>query len=157
MAPPATPPSVEFDTTLSAQGNNTGIVIPPDAIERLGAGNRPPVSVDVNGYAYRSTVAVMGGQHMIGVSTAIRKETGLVAGDSIHVTLTLATTPRGVVVPDDLAAALAEHPEAQAFFGTLSNSLQRFHVDNVNGAKAPETRARRVAKAIDLFLTGKAR
>jgi len=37
----------------------------------------------------------------------IRKETGLKGGDPIHVTLTVAETPRGVEVPGDLAAALS--------------------------------------------------
>ena len=32
--------SVEFETTVIATGNNTGIVAPPDAIERLGQGDR---------------------------------------------------------------------------------------------------------------------
>src|SRR4051812_23283945 len=98
--------SVEFDTALTATGDNTGIVVPDDVIERLGAGRRPAVAVNVNGYEYRSTVAVMGNKHMIGVSAAIRKETGLKGGDPIHVALTVAETPREVHIPDDFAAAL---------------------------------------------------
>jgi Bacteriocin-protection, YdeI or OmpD-Associated/Domain of unknown function (DUF1905) len=148
---------VEFDTTVTATGNNTGIVVPDDAIEQLGAGRRPPVIVNVNGYEYRNTVGVMGGKHMISISAAIRKETGLKGGDPIHVVLTVADTPREVNVPDDLAAALAAQPEAKAFFEKLSNSLQRYHVDNVNGAKTAETRQRRIEKAIALFREGKRR
>jgi hypothetical protein len=151
------PASVEFDTTVTATGNNTGIVVPDDAIEQLGAGRRPAVIVNVNGYEYRNTVGVMGGKHMISISAAIRKETGLKGGDPIHVVLTVADTPREVDVPDDLAAALAAEPEAKAFFEKLSNSLQRYHVDNVNGAKTAETRQRRIDKAIALFREGKRR
>ncbi len=66
-----------FETTLSASGNNTGIEVPVDVIERLGHGKRPPVLVTVNGYEYRSTVAVMGGRYMVGVSAAVRAATGL--------------------------------------------------------------------------------
>ena len=146
-----------FDGVLTAHGNNTGIVVPDEVIERLGAGKRPPVSVDVNGFVFRSTVAVMSGQFLIGVSAAIRKETGLAAGDPIHVQLTVADTPREVEVPADLAAALAETPAAATFFEGLSNSLQRYHVDQINAAKAADTRARRVAKAVDTFLAGKKR
>ena len=151
------PASVEFDTTVAASGNNTGIVVPDELIEQLGAGRRPGVIVNVNGYEYRNTVAVMGGKHMIGISAAIRRETGLKGGDAIHVVLTVAETPREVVVPDDFAAALAADAEAKAFFEKLSNSLQRYHVDNVNAAKAPETRQRRIEKAIALFREGKRR
>ena len=149
--------SVAFDTTVTATGNNTGIVIPDELIGRLGAGQRPPVLVNVNGYEYRNTVGVMGGKHMVGISAAVRKETGLKGGDAIHVVLTLAEGPREVVVPDDFAAALSADETASAFFAKLSNSLQRYHVDTINAAKSPETRQRRIDKAVALFRAGKQR
>lgn len=148
---------VAFETTVAAHGNNTGIVVPPEVVAQLGAGKRPPVLVDVNGYAYRSTVGVMGGKSMISISAAVREATGLAGGDPVRVTLTLATTPREVDVSDDLAAALAAAPGTAAFFAQLPNSLQRFHVDNVNGAKSPGTRQRRIDKAVALFREGKKR
>jgi len=151
------PASVEFDTTVAAAGNNTGIVVPDEAIGRLGAGRRPAVVVNVNGYEYRNTVAVMGGKHMISISAAVRQETGLKGGDPIHVTLTVAQTPREVHVPDDFAAALSADTAAQAFFEKLSNSLQRYHVDTINAAKTTPTRQRRIEKAISLFREGKQR
>ena len=146
-----------FDTTVAAAGNNTGIVVPDNLIKSLGAGRRPAVVVNVNGYEYRTTVGVMGGKHMISISAAVRKETGLKGGDPVHVTLTLADTPRDVGVPDDFAVALSADADAGAFFAKLSNSLQRYHVDNINGAKTAETRQRRIEKAISLFREGKKR
>ncbi|HEY1324910.1 MAG TPA: YdeI/OmpD-associated family protein, partial [Streptosporangiaceae bacterium] len=131
--------------------------VPSEAIEQLAAGRRPPVLVNVNGYEYRNTVTVTGGRHMIGISAAIRDATGLKGGDPIHVTLTVAATPREVNVPADFAAALAADERAGAFFRKLSNSLQRYHVDNINAAKSPETRQRRIDKAVALFLDGKQR
>ena len=151
------PRSITFETTVAASGNNTGIVVPEEVIAQLAAGRRPPVLVDVNGYQYRNTVAVMGGKHMISISAAVRKETGLQAGDPIQVTLTVADSPREVEVPEDFAAALAREPEAKKFFEDLSNSLQRYHADNVAGAKAEATRRRRIEKSISLFLEGKKR
>lgn len=151
------PKTATFETTVAASGNNTGIVVPVEVIEELGAGKRPPVLVDVNGHEYRSTVAVMGGQHMIGISAAVRAATGLTGGDPIRVTLTVADTPREVDVPADFAAALAAADGTSAFFEKLSNSLQRYHVDNINAAKTPETRQRRIEKAVALFREGKQR
>lgn len=87
----------------------------------------------------------------------MRKATGLANGDTVHVTLTLDTTPRAVDLPDDFAAALDADPRARAFYDGLSNSLQRYHVGNVTGTKNPDTRQRRIDKAIDLFLAGKPR
>lgn len=151
------PNRATFETTVTAMGNNTGIVVPPEVIESLGAGKRPAVLVDVNGYEYRSTAAVMGGKHMISISAAVRAATGLRGGDPIRVVLTVADTPREVDVPADLAAALAAEDGTAAFFAGLSNSLQRYHVDNVNGAKTAETRQRRIEKAVALFRERKPR
>jgi bacteriocin resistance YdeI/OmpD-like protein/uncharacterized protein DUF1905 len=151
------PRTVTFETTVAASGNNTGIVVPPELIGLLGAGRRPAVLVDLDGYAYRTTVGVMGGESLVSVSAAVRTATGLSAGDPVRVTLTVADTPQEVVVPEDLAAALAADEQAGAFFAGLSNSLQRYHVDQVTSAKAPETRARRITKAVDLFTAGKQR
>ena len=148
---------VTFSTRLSAFGNNTGIEVPPEVIQELGGGNRPEVSVDVNGYVYRNTVAVMGGKHLIGVSAAIRRQTGLRAEDPITVTLTVENTPRTVDVPGDLAAALEAIPGTRTFFDKLSNSARRYHVDNINSAKTDETRQRRIDKAVELFHNGKQR
>src|ERR1700677_1885747 len=86
---PAGPKSVSFQTTVAVTGNNTGIVVPAEVIEQLGGGQRPPVLVNVNGYEYRNTVGVLGGQHMISISAAVRKDTGLKGADPIDVTLTL--------------------------------------------------------------------
>lgn len=146
-----------FDTTVATTGNNTGIEVPADVIERLGAGRRPAVLVNVNGFEYESTVGVMGGRHLISISAAVRTKTGLKGGDPIHVELSLATGPRKVVIPDDLAAALAADPAARAFFDKLSNSMQRYHIDTINAAKGAATRQRRIGKAVALFQQGKQR
>lgn len=107
--------------------------------------------VSLNGYEYRTTVGVMAGNHMISVSAAVRKATGLKGGDPVHVTLTVADSPREVTIPDDFAAALAADEQAGAFFVTLSNSLQRYHIDSITTAKSADTRQRRIDKAIALF------
>lgn len=150
-------PTVTFAAPLEGDGNKVGFTVPADAIEALGAGQRPPVDVDLNGYRYRYTVGVMGGKHLIGVNNEVRKATGLAKGDTVTVTLTVDSTPRSVDVPDDFAAALAANPVAQTFFNGLSNSLQRYHVGNVTGTKNPDTRQRRIDKAIELFIAGKQR
>ena len=153
----AEPGSVTFETTVAVTGNNTGIVVPEEAIEQLAAGQRPPVLVNVNGYEYRNTIGVMGGKHMVSISAAVRKATGLRGGDPIHVILTVADTPQEVTIPADFAAALAADEQASAFFGKLSNSMQRYHINNVTAAKSADTRQRRIDKAIALFRAGKQR
>jgi hypothetical protein len=149
--------SVTFETTLTAMGNNTGIVVSDESMTALNGGTRPEVHVDLSGYQYQTTVGVRGGTYLISVSAAVRKATGLAGGDPIRVTLTLADAPRIVVVPTDLEEAFTAHPAARAFFEKLSNSVQRYHVDTINGARTAETRQRRVDRAVSLFLAGKPR
>ena len=146
----AEPNTATFETTVAV----TGIVVPEEAAGQLAAGKRPPVLVNVNGYEYRSTVGVMGGKHMISISAAVRNATGLKGGDPIRVTLTVADTPREVTVPADFAAALAADEQAHVFFGKLSNSMQRYHVDSITAPKSADTRQRCIDKAIALFRAG---
>jgi hypothetical protein len=139
-----------FRTTLELGGKTaTGIHVPDNVVAALGAGRRPAVKVTINGsYTYRSTVAVMGGRYMVPVSAEIRAGAGVAAGDELDVDLELDTAPREVVVPADLRAALDTDPPAATAFAALSYSAQRAHVLSVEGAKTPETRARRVAKVL---------
>ena len=134
---------MRFETTLFQSGNNTGIEVPPEIVEELGGGKRAAVTVDVNGYVYASTLAVMGGRHLIPFSSDKRAATGLTGGDPITVELQLDDAPRTVEVPDDLAAAL-DAAGVRAAFDALSPSARKAHVTAVTGAKAAATRARRV-------------
>lgn len=138
---------MRFDTTLFQMGNNTGIEVPPEIVTQLGGGQRAAVTVDVNGYVYASTLAVMGGRHLLPFSADKRKATGLNGGDPITVELRLDDTPRTVEVPDDLAAAL-EGAGVRPAFDALSPSARKAHVTAVTGAKAAETRARRVEAVV---------
>ena len=139
---------MRFETTMTLSGNNTGIEVPPQVIEALGAGRKPAVQVTVNGYTYRSTVAVMGGRYMISFSSDKRAATGIEGGDPITVDLEVDTAPRTVEVPDDLAAALAAAPGAREAFDALAPSARKAHVTNVESAKAAETRERRIAAIV---------
>ncbi|MEU3700721.1 YdeI/OmpD-associated family protein [Streptomyces anulatus] len=139
---------MKFSTTMFRTGNNTGIEVPEAVVEALGAGKRPPVNVTVNGYAYRSTIAPMGGRYLIPFSADKRAETGIGGGDAIEVELTLDTASRAVAPPEDLAAALAGAPGAAEAFAALSPGRQKAHVTSIEGAKAQETRERRIAKTV---------
>lgn len=134
-----------FTTIVKADGNNTGIEVPPEVIAALGASKKPPVIVTVAGYTYRNTVAVMGGVYMISLSKANREAAGVRAGDQVEVTLELDVEPRTVAVPDDLAAALLAKSGATAAFDALAFSKRKEFVRQVEEAKAQETRERRIA------------
>lgn len=142
---------------LSAGGTATGFEVPAKVVEALGAGKRPPVNVTINGaHTYRNTVAVYGGEYLIGVSAENREKAGVKAGDMLDVTLELDTKKREVVVPADLKKALAKDAKAKAFFASLSYSKQSRFVLLIEGAKAADTRERRIAKTIADLRAGKA-
>ncbi|MFF1574399.1 YdeI/OmpD-associated family protein [Leifsonia sp. NPDC058292] len=135
--------------TLEQSGKTaTGIEVPADVVEALGGGKRPPVRVTINGYEYRTSIGSMGGRSMLPVSAEVRAGAGVAGGDEIVVDLELDDAPREVEVPDDLRAALAASPAAEAAFAALNYSNKRRLVLAIEGAKAAETRQRRVAKTV---------
>ncbi len=147
---------MRFRTTILGTGKTAaGMVIPPEIVEGLGAGRKPAVTVTINGYTYRSTVATMGGAYMIGVSNDHRTKAGLAAGDEVDVELELDTAPRVLEVPADFATALAGDPVAKAFFDGLSYSNRSRHVLSINDAKTPETRQRRIEKSVAQLREGR--
>ena len=147
---------MEFQAKLELGGKTaTGIEVPAGLVDALGAGKRPAVSVTFNGYTYRSTVASMGGRFMLPVSAEVRAATGATAGDVVQVSVELDTAPRAVEVPQDFVTALGADLVAKAFFESLSYSNQRRHVLAIDDAKTPETRQRRIAKAIETLRAGK--
>jgi hypothetical protein len=133
-----------------------GIQVPSEVVERLGNSKRPPVRATINGYTYRSSVAVMGGMFMLSVSAAVREAAGVAAGDVVDVDLELDTEKREVTVPPDLRRALGRNEEAKRVFEEISYSRKQRLVLPIEDAKTPETRQRRVDKAIELLREGRA-
>ena len=132
---------MRFRTEILSNGKTAaGIEIPLDVLDALGTSRKPAVSVSLNGYTYRSTVATVNGMYMVGVSNDVRTAAGVAAGQVVDVDIELDTEPRVVAVPPDLAAALDAEPEARRFFETLSYSNKRRIVMPIDDAKSPETR-----------------
>lgn len=149
---------MRFQTTIERTGTNTaGIPVPEEVLSTLGAGRRPAVTVSLNGYTYRSTVGSMGGRTLIPLSSAHRAASGIEGGETLEIELELDTAPRTVDVPPDLAAALAAEPAALATFERLSYSDKSWHVLQVEGAKSPDTRERRIAKSVAMLSEGRGR
>ena len=134
-----------FTTTLVQSGNNVGIEVPEEIVLGFGAGKRVPVTVTINGYSYGSTIAVMGGRYLVGVSAAHRAAASVAGGEQHEVTIEHDKSPRAVEVPGDLGAALAD-AGVRDRFDALSYSARKEHVRSVEEAKQAATRQRRVAK-----------
>ena len=149
---------MRFRAELQSTGGNTaGFQVGEEVVAGLGGGGRPKVAVTVNGFSWRGSIAKMGGSYWLGVSAERRAAAGVNPGEVLDVDVVLDTAVREVEVPGDLAAALDAEPAARAFWDTMSYSNQSWHVLQVTGAKAAETRARRVAKTVAMMTEGRAR
>ena len=149
---------MRFRTTILQAGKTAaGIEVPAEVVDALGGGRHPKVRVTIGGYTYRSSVAVMSGTYMVGVSAENRAGAKVQGGDEVEVDLELDTVPREVIVPADFTAALAAEPDAQRTFDGLSYSNKSWHAYQINGAKSDETRQRRIAKSIEALREGRIR
>jgi len=73
-------------------------------------------------------------------------------GDVVSVELRLDLAPRTLPVPPDLRAGLKDHPKAWKAFEALASGHRRQFIRWYDSAKAPETRHRRLNRAIDVLL-----
>lgn len=137
-----------FQTKLRLSGKTSGIPVPAEVVEGLGAGRRVPVVVTLAGYSYRNSVVWYRGEYMISLSSENREKAGLVGDEELDVTIEIDAAPREVDVPAELADALRSDAAALAAFDKLSFSRKQQHAVAVSGAKTAETRERRIAKVL---------
>jgi hypothetical protein len=143
-----------FETELVAKGGGVVAEVPDDVMEELGGG-RVPVVATVNRYSWRTTTAVYGGVAMIGLNKAVRQAAGVAPGDRVAVELARDDQPREVEVPEALAVAFANDVLARDAFNSLAYTHRREYAEWIAEAKRPETRERRVAKALEMLRDGK--
>ena len=141
-------PALHFDGRLESDQDACYIRVPPEVMTALGDKKRLPVKVTVNGYTYRTTVAVYGGKFYLGVRREIREAAGVTAGDQLTVGLEYDAEFRPVDLPDALRAALEADAAMAAAFEKLSYTRKKEFVQWVSGAKRPETQRRRMEQAL---------
>jgi hypothetical protein len=112
---------------------------------------RAPVKVTLKGYTYRSTIAAMSGPACVPLRKSNREAAGLEGGETIDVRLDLDTDKREITPPADFLRALKAVPGASDRWRGLSYTHQREHVEAIEAAKKPETRARRIAGSIKMI------
>lgn len=79
---------MRFRATIQLNGKTaTGIPVPAEVVASLGPSKRPAVRVTIGGHTYRSTVASMGGEFMLPISSENRMSAGVAAGDEVNVDL----------------------------------------------------------------------
>src|ERR1700744_3692259 len=110
---------MKYQATVIPSGNATAVEIPAEVMKDLGPEARPPIAVTINGHTWRSRVALMRGQRLVGISAANRAAARIAEGDAVEVELVLDEAPRVVAEPPDLPEALDARPAARAAFDRL--------------------------------------
>ncbi len=142
-----------FKGGVIGAGPAAAIELSDEILEALG-GKRVPVKVTINGFTFRTTTSVMGGQQFIGFSKANREACKIHEGQQVTVTIENDTEPRIVEPPSELSAAFKKVKAAKATWDRLSYTHQREYAEWITGAKKPETRQRRANKAIEMLTDG---
>jgi Bacteriocin-protection, YdeI or OmpD-Associated/Domain of unknown function (DUF1905) len=142
---------MKFRTHVEPAEPMRGLEVPPEVVTALGGGKRPRVTITINGHSWKSRVAIMRGRYLLGLSNANRQAAGVVTGDQVEVELEPDAEPPAVAEPADFARALDADPAARAVYDRLAYSHQREHVRAIESAKKPETRARRIEKAVAML------
>jgi hypothetical protein len=140
--------ALQFDGRLESDQGACFIRVPLEALTALGPMKRTPVKVTINGFTYRTTIAVYGGKSYLGVRREVREAAGVEAGESLTVGLEYDAEPRMVDLPEVLRAALEADPAGAAAFEKLSYTRKKEFIQWVTGAKRAETQRRRMEQAM---------
>jgi len=150
--------SIELTTVLQPRGPAAAVVLTDEQVEAVGEGaKRFPVRATVNGHTWRTSVARMRGEFLVGLNKEVRAAAGVEPGDTVSVELELDAEPRDVDVPPALAEALAGDDAARAAFDGLAFTHRKEYARWIAEAKREETRHRRVAEALEMLRAGKTR
>lgn len=145
---------MKFRSVVEPPEPMRGLEVPAEVVGELGGGARPRVTITINGHSWHSRVAILRGRHLLGLSNANRTAAGVALGDEVEVEVVLDTEPPTLAEPADLSRALDADPAARAGFDRLSYTRRRRHILAVDGAKKPETRARRIDQVLSAVRAG---
>ena len=144
-------PELHFESRLESDQDACFIRVPPEVLTALGQGKRVPVKVTINGYSYRTTIAVYGGKYYLGVRREVREAAAVAAGEQVTVGLEYDAELRTVDLPEGLRSAFEADAAAAAAFEKLSYTRKKEFVQWVTGAKRAETQRQRMAQVIAML------
>jgi hypothetical protein len=149
----------DFKVRLAGAGRSGQVAaaIVPFDIKEVWGKARMPVKGSINGGPeFRTTVVKMKGEYFFCVNRKMRADAGGVGpGDMVKVALEPDTAPRVVEVPADLKKALAANRAAQQAWDRYAYSHRKEFAQWITEAKKPETRARRLEKAVAMLAAGR--
>lgn len=140
------------------QGKEAGVVAaitpPVDVPAVFGTRARVPIRGTINGFPFRSSLMPMGGCHMMPVNRTLCQGAGVKPGEIVDVVMERDEETRAVEVPPQLRKELAKSRKAQEKWESLSFTHKKEMAASIRDAKQEETRARRLAKVMQVLKTG---
>jgi uncharacterized protein YdeI (YjbR/CyaY-like superfamily) len=124
----------------------TYVLVPKAVMKKFGGRTRVPVCATINGVTWRTTISDMGAGPMVGVTAATRKAARIEAGDRIAIAIHEDKQERTVDVPADFAKAMTKLQRKA--YDAMSYTHRKEYVAWIEAAKKPETRVRRIEKAL---------
>jgi len=135
-------------------GGGAFIYFPYDVQKEFGTKGKVPIHATFDCIAYTGSLIRYGApQHMLGILKAIREQLGKNPGGTVDVVLWKDEAVRTVEVPADFAALLKKE-KLQATFDQLSYTHRKEYRRWITEAKKEETRARRLAKSVEMLHRG---
>jgi len=148
----------ELRFTAKIEGKEAGVVAaiapPVDVPQFFGTRARVPIRGTINGYPFRSSLMPCGERRMMPVNKKLCEGAGVQPGDTVDVVMERDEEERTVETPPVLKKALAKNKVAQGNWEKLSFSHKKEMALAILGAKQEETRARRLAKIMQILKTG---
>jgi hypothetical protein len=131
---------------LGQAGSEMAALKPPfDVVTIFQRKGRVPVKGTINGFPFRSSLMNMGDGHMMAVNAQLRAGAKCKAGDTVTVVMAVDEEERAVEVPGYLKKIIDSDPKAREFWAKLSFTHQKEYVREIEAAKRPENKEKRIA------------
>ncbi len=141
-----------FKTTIeTGERGRVFITIPFVPNDKWGKKPRHFVTGTLNGVAFSGSLGSRGGAHFMPVNKELQGKASVEPGDAVTVMIEPQGAGTTSDLPEDLAQALADEPEAREFLEGLSAFYRNTYLKWITEAKKPETRADRVHQTVKLL------
>ena len=149
------PQRMTFPATLEPRrGGGVAVRVPFDPAQTWGDKDRHYVTGTIGGYSVRGTLTTVDGVVYLLLGPAWCRDPRVGAGAHVSVSL-IPEGPQFGTLPADLKEALGAEPGARRFFESLATFYRNGYVDWIDGAKRPETRAKRIVEAVVALKAGR--
>jgi uncharacterized protein YdeI (YjbR/CyaY-like superfamily) len=145
-----------FQAALVRMASRLGWVIahiPFDVRETWGAGGRPKVKGEINGFPFRTSLfPTSAGGHFLLINKRMQRGAKVAAGIKAKFRLELDTEERVAAVPAEMKRIFAEERKLGRWYEKLNYSTRKWIADWISEVKSAEARVRRAEQVSEQLL-----